>query len=372
MTEPGYERSRLGVGIIGCGRMGTHRARLAAGHPAVEYVALMDIDAAKAESLGAEVGAQAVHHDAQSVIDDPRVTTVVVSTPEPDHVEPVVAALRAGKPVLVEKPIATSREDADQVIAVAHEEDVLLRVGYSQRFRRTTFLAKRYSDEGKLGQIVGGTARVYNTRAHALAILKRAPHVSPVVDVLTYYVDLVGWFMGDNHPVEVYAAGTGKVLRGHVGPDGPDDITSAVVRYEDGAVVSFTISYALPAEYPSMGQAPRIELVGTEGVLLLDEENKQNVLFSDLGLSHAYVAGHDQRMGYLATTSSGDWALGRMFGPIADETRAWLDHLSTGAPEQLTTPEDARRALEVTLAMEASVESGRPVKVDQVAVPSLR
>lgn len=362
-THADFERTQLGVAVIGCGRMGTHRARLAAAHPAVRFVGVSDIDAAKAQSLGATVGAQVASADPSEVIDRDEVTCVVVSSSESEHVEPALMAIRAGKDVLVEKPLATSNEDARRIVRAAQEAGVSLHVGYSQRFRRNTFLSKRYVDDGRLGKITGGTARVYNSRAQAFQIMERAPHVSVIVDILTYWVDIFGWLMTGNRPVEVYAAGAGDILRSKAGPDGPDDLTSAIVRHEDGAVVAYSVCYAMPAQFPTMGQGVRLEVMGTDGVLLLDDDNRQNVVYSDHGIGHAYVPGHEMKMGYLGTTTSGDWALGTMFGPIADETRSWLDHLSTGAPTQIARPDEAQLALAVTLAMEESSRTGVPVQV---------
>ena len=60
---------------------------------------------------------------------------------------------------------------------------------------------------GRLGKVSGGLARVYNSRAQTFAILKRDPHATPVLDVLTYYVDLMCWFLEGNPPIEVVARG---------------------------------------------------------------------------------------------------------------------------------------------------------------------
>lgn len=357
----GFERRRLGVAVIGAGRMGTHRARLARAHPAVDVLAICDLDLARAQRLGERVGAAVVSADARTVIEDPVVNAVVVSTSEPEHLEPARAAIEAGKDVLVEKPIATSLEDADAIIDAAARSEVSVRVGYSQRFRRNVFLTRQHIADGRLGTVTGGVARVLNSRAQALAIMQRAPHVSPVVDALTYWVDVAGWFLGGAPPVRIHAAGTGTVLRDAVGPDGPDDLTTAVVRYADGAIVSFTICYSLPTSFPALGQSVRLEMVGTDGVVLLDDDHRQDVLFTDHGVDHAYIPQLRTNMSYLGSTTSGDWALGTMFGPIADETRSWLDHLATGADTQLCTPAEARRALAVTLAIEESVRTGESV-----------
>lgn len=352
----------LGVAVVGCGRMGTHRARIAAMHPAVDFLALTDIAPQPLERLAETTSADLVTADAHHVVTHPEVDTVFISSPEDQHVEIALAAIAAGKHVLVEKPLATSSEDGLRLVRAARAAEVELRVGYSQRFRRETFVAKQHLDAGRLGSFTGGTIRVVNSRAQAFAIMERVPHVSIIVDILTYWVDIAGWLMDGAVPVEVVAMGSGDVLRSVTGPNGPDDLTTAIVRYDNGAVMTYTVCYALPAAFPTQGQAVRIELVGADGYLVLDNDQRGSFLFTDHGLPHAYVPGHHMPMAYLGSTTSGDWALGTMFGPIAEETRSWLDHLSTGAPTHIATAKEAMLALEITLAMERASLSGSPVR----------
>ena len=65
----------------------------------------------------------------------------------------------------------------------------------------------------------------------------------------------------------------------------------------------------------------------------------------------------------MQSNSSGDWAMGEYWGPIANETRSWLDHLAAGTPCSHTTAWDGRRTVEVTLAIEEAARSGQPVKL---------
>src|ERR1700759_3781225 len=102
MAKPARARE-IGLGIVGSGRIGTLRARLAAGHPAVNHIAVSDLDPAKAEKLDTTGGGLSHGSDNLGVIDDPEVTAVIVSTSEGEHVAPMLAALERGKPVLVEK-----------------------------------------------------------------------------------------------------------------------------------------------------------------------------------------------------------------------------------------------------------------------------
>lgn len=355
------QRTELGIAVIGAGRIGTLRARLAAKHPSVRHLRIADRDPARAQALAAQCGAVATACTNDEAIHDPRVNAVVVSTPEQAHVEPIVAALRLGKPVLCEKPIAFDLTEADKVLAVQRETGGDLRFGYSRRYKDCYLRAKEQMLHARLGKVVGGHARVYNSRAQAFSILKRDAHATPVLDVLTYYVDLMCWFLEGNAPVEVVARGQHGIFKdaGY----GAHDVTWAIVTFADGAVASLGVSYALPARYPTLGQSDRFELLGTEGTMIVDDDHMDHLLYSERGIPHAYVPDHQVNMAFLGSNTAGDWALGDFWGPLANETRAWLDSLVTGAPTVHTTPAQARINLETTIAIEQSVASGTAVRL---------
>jgi len=349
------------VAVIGAGRIGTLRAKLAAGHPSVGFLAISDLDENRARALAADTGADTHSDDNFAIIERPEVNAVFVSTPEGQHAAPIIRALELGKPVLVEKPIALEKHDAERILETLAATKGKLRIGYSRRFKECFLRAKEQMLHNRLGRVVGGLARVYNSRAQAFSILKRDPHATPVMDVLTYYIDLLCWFMEGNRPIEVVARGQHGIFRdaGY----GAHDVTWAIVTFEDGAVVNFGVSYALPARYPTLGQSDRVELLGTEGTMIIDDDHMDHVLFSDRGVPHAYVPGHEVNMAFLGSNTAGDWAVGDFWGPLGNETRAWLDSLVTGQPTVHTTPEQARINLETTIAIERAVASGQSVRL---------
>ena len=350
----------VGLGVVGSGRIGTLRARLAAGHAAVAGIVVSDLRPDAADTLAALVGGRSHGADNLAVIDDPAVTAVIVSTPEGEHMAPLLAAIERGKPVLVEKPIALTVRDADRVIAaMARAGGGNVRVGYSRRYKERYQIAKEQVVQGRVGTVTGGAARVYNSRAQALAMLGRNPHATPVVDALTYYVDLMNWLLDGRRITEIYARGQTGVLK-QAGHDVPD-VSFAVVSYDDGAVVNLAVSYALPDRYPALGHAARVEVLGTGGVMILDDDHTDQIMFSDKGVPHVYLPDHSVNMVFLQSGTPGDWALGEFWGPIANETRAWLDHLSMGRPCTLATAGEARATLEATLAIEHSMRVGGPV-----------
>ncbi|MBI4192569.1 MAG: Gfo/Idh/MocA family oxidoreductase [Betaproteobacteria bacterium] len=352
---------KLGLAIIGAGRIGSTRARVAAQYPACRIVAVADINVDRAVELGNAVGAEFTGDDVGKAVSHPGVDAVLVATPEHTHTQPVIAALAAHKPVMCDTPMALNVRDAAAMERAANAYGVPLCFAYTQRFQRQYQVAKDNVQRGALGRILGGTVRVYNSRAPTFQILKRCPQVTPVVDILTYWVDMVCWLMEGNRVVEVFARGNGEVLRS--AGYSADDIVWAILTFTDGAVVSAGIAYALPEQYPSLGQSPRLELIGTQGALLLDDERKNHFMYSEHGVMHGYVPNHSVKAAFLGSSSFGDWAQGTLWGPLADETRAFVDFVLTGRPGTIPQAQEARRTLEITLAIEESARTCKVVKL---------
>jgi myo-inositol 2-dehydrogenase / D-chiro-inositol 1-dehydrogenase len=353
------ERKSLGIAVVGAGRIGTLRARLAADYPAVNFIAIADADPARARKLAKEIGAQFHSGDNLAAISRPEVSAVVVASSEGEHVQAVMQALERGKAVLVEKPIALTLEEADRIVAEARRSEADLRVGYSRRYKDRYLIAKEQVLQGRVGRIVGASARVFNSRSQAFAMLQRNPRATPVVDALTYYVDLLNWLLEGTRVTEVFARGQKGVLQ-QAGHDA-DDVSWAILTYADGTVANLGVSYALPEKYPALGHAARVEVLGTQGVMILDDDHTDQLMYSEKGVPHVYLPDHSVNMVFLQSGTPGDWALGDFRGPIANETRAWLDHLALDKPCVLATASEARHTLEVTLAIERSAASRKPV-----------
>src|SRR3974390_823291 len=125
----------IGLAIVGSGRIGTLRGRLAKDHPAVGYIACSDLDAGKARGLAERIGAQLHSGSNDEIISRPEVNAVVVSTSEGEHLAPVLKAIELGKAVLVEKPIALTVEEADQVLRAINKHGSNVRVGSRRPYK---------------------------------------------------------------------------------------------------------------------------------------------------------------------------------------------------------------------------------------------
>ena len=104
-------------------------------------------------------------------------------------------------------------------------------------------------------------------------------------------------------------------------------------------------------------------MLGDDGAILLDIDNKDSILTTEVGVPHNYIPDLKTSMLFMQSGTSGDWALGDYWGPIANETRSWLDHLITGAPCQHTTAQEAMTTLEVSLAIEEAARTNKAIKI---------
>ena len=349
----------LGIAVVGSGRIGSLRAQMAAQHPAVKFLAVSDLSADRAAAVAEKTGADFSSTDNLAVISRPEVNAVIVSTSEHEHLLPVMQALELGKPVLVEKPIALTVADADKLIAKSESTGTPLYVGYAQRFKRRYLSAKDQILAGRIGEITAITGRACNTRAQGIEILKRSVDATPVVDVLTYWVDVAGWFLEGIRPREVTARGHGTVFR-EAGFD-VNDATFALITFDNGAVVNLGVYFALPSHAPQLGMGVRIEVFGSEGSLLLNDDHTDELLITNKGIPHAYIPGLEFKTAFLSSSTPGNWHLGDYWGPVADESRVWLDSLSRNRPCPMATARDARQNLEITLAIEESARSGKTI-----------
>jgi myo-inositol 2-dehydrogenase/D-chiro-inositol 1-dehydrogenase len=144
--------TRLKVGVVGAGAMGaSHVATLAAGVPAAEVTRVFDMDTARAKTVAASVGAE-IADSAESLVAG--VDAIVVASPDFTHAELALACIAAGKPVLCEKPLAVTAEDARRVVdAELALGRRLVQVGFNRRFDPGFLDLKASIDDGSLGDV---------------------------------------------------------------------------------------------------------------------------------------------------------------------------------------------------------------------------
>src|SRR2546427_11506083 len=133
---------RIGLAIIGGGRVGLFRGEVAARHPQVDFIGLAEIKPDRAEEVAGKIGADFVTTDYRELLARPEVTAAIIATDEHLHVDPILAAVERRLPLLIEKPLATGLPDSERVLAAIRNARVDAVVGYTQRCRPRWVAAK--------------------------------------------------------------------------------------------------------------------------------------------------------------------------------------------------------------------------------------
>ena len=195
------------IAIIGCGLIG--RKRLAA-LPAGTFAAACDLELGRAEQLVASAKAGSATDDAARVFADPAIDAVIVCTLNAALAPLALAAIRAGKHVLVEKPGAISTEQADELIDAARAASVRVRVGFNHRFHPALLQARSLYESGALGPLMFIRGRYgHGGRVGYDREWRADPQLSgggELIDQGVHLIDLAGWFLGDFARIEGHAS----------------------------------------------------------------------------------------------------------------------------------------------------------------------
>src|SRR5437773_9339009 len=261
---PGRAPKRIGLAIVGAGRIGLIRGEIAAKNASVGWIGVAETRTDGGLYVAARVWAEVVSTDLQELMRRHEVTAAVIATEEHLHVEPILAAVERGVSLLIEKPLATELAESARVLKAIQDAGVDAVVGYTQRFRRRFLVAKEKIRTGQLGDVTLATSRAFMNRLVALDNYRRTDRpetISPMVISGTHALDVVMWLMEGKTPVEAYARSIDRVL----GPThGGIDATAGLITTSDGALCHLNISWALPAVWPASVYRLEIRLMGTE------------------------------------------------------------------------------------------------------------
>ena len=352
---------RIGLAIVGAGRVGLFRGEVAARHPAVDWIGVADLKPDRAKLVGDKCKAEFVTTDYRELLARPEVTAAIIATDEHLHVEPILAAVERKLALMIEKPLATELAASQRVLQAIQKAGVDACVGYTQRFRRRWLAAKEKVRTGALGDVTLVTSRAFMNRLVALDNYKRTKDpatISPMVISGTHALDIVMWMMEAKRPVEIYARSVDKAL-------GPlckgIDATAGVITFEDGSLYHAVISWALPIVWPGAVYSLEVGITGTEGVLTIDDTHRDIVLATTGESGEGYAPDKVRRVDFLGSYPPGDIALGELRGPMREETEQWLNRISMGLTTQHASAAEAHDRLMLTKAFDKSARLKKPI-----------
>lgn len=358
--------------VVGAGVIGALHARTIAHLDGASLGAVVDVEPDRAAGLAGEYQARALG-DLDHALALPDIDAVAICTPSGNHADLAEAALRAGKHVVVEKPLDVSLEAGRRVARAERESGRTVAVISQHRFDPSSLLVDQAIRDGRLGRVTSGSATISWWRSQGYydsagwrgtwaldgggALMNQGIHT----------IDLLVWFLG--RPVEVFAW-TGCLAHDRIEVE---DTAVATIRFESGAL---GVIQGTTAAYPGLNA--RVQVHGDRGSAVIDDDRLTYFHAAapgdagpDVGAGSPDNQADDLLAASVADASASAAAAGpRVAGITATSHTAqyqdFLDAVRHGkAP--LVSVEEALRTLAVVRAIYASAEQGRPVAVDDVA-----
>jgi UDP-N-acetyl-2-amino-2-deoxyglucuronate dehydrogenase len=342
---------KIGFGIIGAGVISHVHAQAIAEITDAELIGVFNVNLEKGAAFSLRHGCN-LFHTLEDMLAHPGLDVVCICTPSGAHLEPALAAIRAGKHCLIEKPLEITLERCDAIIEAASKAGVLVGVIFPSRFYDAAQKLKQAMDAGRFGDIVIGDAYVkwHRTAAYYQSSAWRGTWKldggGALMNQGIHSVDLLQWYMGPVETVQAFIAN-----RKHKDIQVEDTVVASL-RFANGALGSIEASTAL---WP--GSLKQIEILGTEGSAVLQESDLTRWDFI-----HPASEDDDIRDASHGSASHGGVSnpadishLGHLY-QISDLIRT-IRHGGVPSIDGI----EGRKSVEIVLAIYQSAREGRPV-----------
>ena len=329
----------IGYGVIGLGFFGEKHADVAACLPNVALRAVCTRREQRRKEIQRRLGVPGSYGDYRDLLADPQIEAVSIVTHVDDHVEPAVAALRAGKHVLLEKPMARTAAECDRIIAAADKADRILMVGHICRFNPRYALARQRIAAGELGSIVSMYARRNIPAARSRTVLEK---IGPLLGDGIHDTDLMLWMSGAKAATVYAQTHSVRKLKN-------PDLGWAMIRFQGGAIGVIENVWFLPEGTPFRIHE-QLEVIGTDGAVYIHGGDTNLAVQTRKGIDYPDTLYWPEMHG--APT-----------GALRAEMSYFVDCVAGGKKPTVVTPEEARAAVVVMAAAEKSARDGKVVRL---------
>jgi UDP-N-acetyl-2-amino-2-deoxyglucuronate dehydrogenase len=344
----------VGFGIIGTGMISKFHARAIVDVRGAKLVACYNRTAEKAAAFASEFGCIA-YHSLEALLADPQIDAVAITTASGAHMEPAIAAARAGKHVIIEKPLEVTLQRCDKIIDECEKQGVKLSTVFQSRFHDSSLKMKKAVDAGRFGTLTLGDAYVKWWRSQeyydsgAWRGTWKLDGGGALMNQAIHTVDLLTWMMG---PVAQVQAFTATLAHERIEVE---DVVTATLMFANGALGVIEASTAV---YP--GYLKRIELHGTRGSATLEEEDIKSWEFAtkargDDAILDAMKKQKSSGGGAADPSAIGHHGHALQFQDFVKAIRTDSKLAIDGA--------EARKSVEIILAIYKSAKTGKAVRL---------
>lgn len=337
---------KLRMGIVGAGIWGETHASIYNEHLFAQTVAICDKDRAKAERLAAKFGIKEVYTDYKEMAQKSSCDAIAIVTPDFLHADIAVACANAGKHLLIEKPLATTREDVDRMMEAFERNRVRVMVDLHNRWNPAVNTAKQEIDAGTLGTPYSAYARLNDIKWVATDMLSWAAKSSILWFLGSHSLDTLRWWLGSD--VErVYSVAREGVLKG-AGVDVPD-MYLTTLEFKNGCIAQMENGWITPNANTCINDI-KYTILGTEGMINMDCSSHNMIqLVTDNKVITPDVLVRNR-------------VDGKVKGFAYESIRSFVDRILDGK-DFLVSVEDAANTSLAILAVMESAQTGQPVTV---------
>lgn len=344
------------VGVVGLGRFGRLHVRTLSEMPGCDVVALCDVNSSALERCGEEYDVEARYTDLESMLGSASLDAVIIATEESMHGQQTRLCLEKGVAAFVEKPLATSKEEAETVVRLAAETRLPVVVGNISRFDARYALLRREIEIGAFGRIAMVQAKRNFSGAWFEGFGSR---VHPVFESMIHDLDLILWYLPA--PVtQVYA----RSFSSTDSVQGVPDVIVATLVAADGAIAVLQSTWLVPDGAPANLTGPPASALDLWGTI---DAQLEVIGTTQRGHIDLMAGGVDLWDGsHVRMPDAGLWpeVHGRISGALREELAHFLECVRLRAPSHIASPETAARAVGLAEAILQSVREGAPVSVD--------
>jgi predicted dehydrogenase len=273
---------KIKVAVIGLGSISDGHLKSYQNHPGVEIYAVCDKNEERAKRRGAEYGASKIYFNYQDLLNDNEIDAVSICTWNQTHAEISIAALDAGKHVLVEKPLCKTVDEALRMQEAVKRSGKLLQVGFVRRYDANVQMLRSFSENGDFGEIYFAKASAIRRLGNPggwFADIERSGG-GPLIDIGVHMIDLC-WYMMGKPKVKSVSGNTYRKLgnRAHIqnlsfykaadwdpSLNTVEDLANAIIRFENGASLMVDVSFSLHVKEDEMS----VKLFGEKGGYEID------------------------------------------------------------------------------------------------------
>jgi len=257
----------VSIAQIGCGYWGPNLLRNLASHQGYKLVALVEKREARRAYVAAQYPGVRLYDDVASVLSDPDISALVVATPAATHFALTAAAIKAGKHVLVEKPLATCVADADRLIELADRQGSVLMAGHTFLYHDAVHELRRMLLDDFLGQN-------FYMHSQRLNLGQLRSDVNVWWNLAPHDLSILCFLAGDRMPRSISASGTAFLQ------PGIEDVVTATLVWDDGLTAFVHVSWLDPAK------VRRLTIVGSRRMVVYDDMSDYKITVLDKGFDH--------------------------------------------------------------------------------------